>query len=101
MWFERSLVSFLNRVAGPRAIRHQSGLHLGDLEPDGEPVIWPHARRAEHLCVVGKTGSGKTHFFEYLAQQLMQAGEPFLFLDYHGDATHHLVRLAADDPAVA
>jgi len=101
MWFEHTFVNVLNRLGGPRAIPHQHGLRFGSLEPEGSPVIWPHARRAEHLCAVGKTGAGKTHFFEYLAQQLMHTGEPFLFLDYHGDATDHLVRLAANEPAVA
>lgn len=101
MWFEHLFVSLLNRLGGPQPIAHQRGLRLGALDPVGTPVIWPDARRAEHLCVVGKTGAGKTHFFEYLASQLIAAAEPFVFLDYHGDATEHLVRLAGTDPRVA
>src|SRR5262245_38489707 len=97
MLIERLLVSVLNRcnrwiVRTPV----RAGLTLGHERsgPHG-PVIWPTTRRAEHAVCVGKTGSGKTHFMEWLAWQLMQQGEPFVFLDYHGDATEHLTRLAA------
>jgi hypothetical protein len=50
---------------------------------------------------MGKTGSGKTHLMEVLAQQLMQAGEPFVFFDFHGDASQHLLGLAANHPDAA
>lgn len=101
MWFEHLAVSLLNRLNTPRRFVADAGLTFGFLEPDAHPVVWPNARRAEHLCVVGKTGAGKTHFFEYLAYQLVETREPFVFLDYHGDATGHLVRLAAESPDVA
>jgi hypothetical protein len=95
MLLEHALVSLLNRLLGPRGLPQARGLRLGELTDTRAAVTWPTARRAEHLCVVGKTGSGKTYFLETLADQLMDCGEPWVFFDYHGDATDHLVRLAA------
>lgn len=98
MWLEPLLVRMLNRVGGPKGLPQASGLRLGHLTDTGAPVVWPDGRRAEHLCVVGKTGTGKTHFLEVLADQLMTRGEPWIFFDYHGDATEHLIRLASRHP---
>lgn len=99
MWFEHSIVGWLNRMNQPLQLPPMAGLTLGHLTDNpSHAVVWAHNRRAEHACVVGKTGSGKTHFMEYLAWQLMSQNEPFVFLDYHGDATDHLVRLAARSP---
>lgn len=101
MWLEHAIVRLLNRLAGPRAIVQAPGLRLGGLSDTNAPVIWPTARRPEHLCVIGKTGSGKTHFFQVLADQLMDGLEPWVFLDYHGDATDQLISLASRHQAVA
>ncbi len=99
MWFEHSIVGLLNRMNQPLQLPPSAGLTLGHLTDNrSHAVVWAHNRRAEHACVVGKTGSGKTHFMEWLAWQLMCQREPFVFLDYHGDATEHLVRLAANSP---
>ena len=98
MWLEQLVVDVLNHFLGPKGIPEAKGLDLGRLSDTGAKVIWPNARRPEHMCVVGKTGSGKTHYLLLLAHQLMANTEPWIFLDYHGDATEQLLRLAARDP---
>jgi len=52
-----------NRAAGPTRQATASGLDLGSLVLDGLPtnqrVFLPHAKRAEHIALLGKTGTGK------------------------------------------
>ena len=45
-----------------------------------------------HLAVLGKTGTGKSSFLRYLAQQDIAANRGFLYFDLHGDATPFLLR---------
>src|SRR5258706_5732397 len=95
MWFEHTFVDLLNRFNRRGKPTTQAGLTLGSLTDNpSHTVVWTTVRRPEHACVVGKTGSGKTHFMEWLACQLMERSEPFVFFDYHGDATERLVALA-------
>ena len=49
--------------------------------------------------MLGKTGVGKTHLLELLATQCMERGDGFVFFDFHGDATAHLLTLAATHDA--
>ncbi len=50
------------------------------------------ARRAMHIAVLGKTGTGKSSFLRYLSQQDIEADRGFLYFDLHGDATPFLLR---------
>src|SRR5258708_3558493 len=44
-----------------------------------------------HMAVLGKTGSGKSSFLRYLAEQDIEAGRGFVYFDLHGDATPPLM----------
>lgn len=99
--FEDAIIHCLNRRHERRNRHEGTGLVFGTLSDSRQPVHWPQGKRAEHMAVVGKTGSGKTHFMEHLAAQLMQRGEPFVFFDFHGDATQHLIALAAQEKQAA
>jgi hypothetical protein len=55
-------------------------------------VTLSNARRAMHMAVLGKTGSGKSSFLRYLAEQDIEAGRGFVYFDLHGDATPLLMR---------
>jgi Type IV secretion-system coupling protein DNA-binding domain len=95
---DRLLVHILNAFARDRTAT-SGGLLLGTtLDSSARPVHLPDARRFEHVVIVGKTGVGKTHCLEQLANQHFERREGFCFIDYHGDATDHLVRLAARYP---
>jgi hypothetical protein len=77
------------------------GLDLGTRVVDGESmrgrvVQVPHNRRAEHIAVLGKTGSGKSSLLKSLAKQDIEAGRGFVSFDQHGDTTPFLVGSIAD-----
>jgi energy-coupling factor transporter ATP-binding protein EcfA2 len=59
-------------------------------------VTIPHAKRAEHIAILGKTGSGKSMLLRHMAAQDIQSGRGFVFFDLHGDATPILLRLVAE-----
>src|SRR5690348_4655133 len=95
---EKLIASLWNRLRGrERGAWSESGsLDLGSQVFDGE-VIRRHrslsnARRTMHIAVLGKTGSGKSSFLRYLAQQDIAAERGFLYFDLHGDATPFLLR---------
>ena len=99
MWLEPIIVSVLNHKWRRHSEPSVAGLMLGRAADESHrAIVWPDDKRAEHAVVVGKTGSGKTHCMESLASSLMKRSEPFVFFDYHGDATQHLVRLASVHP---
>jgi len=51
-----------------------------------------NVRRAMHIAVLGKTGTGKSSLLRYLAQQDIEADRGFLYFDLHGDATPFLLQ---------
>jgi Type IV secretion-system coupling protein DNA-binding domain len=59
------------------------------------PLFIPGTRRAEHIVILGKSGSGKSSFLRSLASQDIVARRGFVFFDVHGDATAHLLRRMA------
>lgn len=101
MSIEHSIVHLLNRIGSSQPKPPPAGLDLGRDTESHQVVAWPHTERTRHLCCIGKTGSGKTHLLLYLATQLARRGEPFVFIDYHGDATRDLVSLLAGNPEAA
>jgi energy-coupling factor transporter ATP-binding protein EcfA2 len=91
MWLETLTSELLNRILARRDVA-TAGLSLGsDIEPPHKRVILPERHRCEHVVIVGKTGSGKTHLLELLATQIAARREGFCFLDFHGDASLSLV----------
>jgi Cdc6-like AAA superfamily ATPase len=48
-----------------------------------------NARRAMHIAVLGKTGTGKSSFLRYLSQHV-ETNRGFLYFDLHGDGTPFL-----------
>ena len=48
-----------------------SGLRFGTLIRDGQvtrsSAVIPHSKRAEHIAVLGRTGSGKSSLLRYLS----------------------------------
>src|SRR5437868_1297142 len=99
-FIEPLIVSLLNELMGrrPTTTTGRDGLTLGQttrLDGKALSVSIAEARRSEHVVIIGKTGTGKTHLLQSMAGQLMARGEPLCFIDFHGDATAALVRLAS------
>jgi hypothetical protein len=78
------------------ARQETKGLDLGFRVVDGQVTRWQvglsKARRAMHIAVLGKTGTGKSSLLRHLSQQDIEADRGFLYFDLHGDATPFLLR---------
>src|SRR5579885_3548496 len=96
-FLEQLVASLWNRLRGRErgAWSEQGSLDLGTKVTDGEStgrhVSISDTRRTMHIAVLGKTGSGKSSFLRHLAEQDIEAGRGFINVDFHGDATQHLL----------
>lgn len=98
--FEKLIAGIWNRAAGsskPRVVVR--GLDLGWSIVDGQLTQShtgiPHAKRPEHIAILGKTGTGKSSLLRYMARQDVSREQGFCFFDLHGDATAILLSLVA------
>lgn len=63
-------------------------------------VVISHSRRAEHIAILGKTGTGKSSLLRYCAAQDIKAGRGFIFFDLHGDAMPFLIAIIAEQERI-
>jgi len=101
-FFEQLVARTWNRFrARHRGARHEDGnLDLGfqviDGQTTGRHLMLSNARRAMHIAVLGKTGSGKSSLLRYLSQQDIEADRGFVYFDLHGDTTPFLLATIAE-----
>lgn len=76
------------------------GMRVVDEEITRARVAIPHARRAEHVAILGKTGTGKSSLLRYCCRQDIEAGRGFIYFDLHGDATPFLLATIAEQEQV-
>jgi DNA helicase HerA-like ATPase len=72
-----------NRLVTPQVKPAQSGLYVGAAIVDDRPahgVYIPHGKRAEHICVEGKTGQGKSYLFRNFIRQDVASGRGSFWL---------------------
>jgi len=62
----------------------KSAVFLGQ-DSHGNPIYWTRDSRVRQTIVVGSSGSGKTSFFEHIAQQDIKQGLPLIYVDGKGD----------------
>ncbi len=91
-WIEQLIARIWNRASSRRnRSRAEHALDLGALcsedGTDARRVAIPQNRRAEHVAVLGKTGTGKSSLIRYLSRQDIESGHGFAYFDLHGDAT--------------
>jgi Type IV secretion-system coupling protein DNA-binding domain len=67
------------------------GFRVVDGQLTGREVALSSSRRAMHLAVLGKTGTGKSSFLRNLSRQDIASGRGFVYFDLHGDATPFLL----------
>ncbi len=97
-FFEQLIVGFWNRLQGRgRGARKEcSGLDLGFRVTDGHrgqrQETLSNTRRAMHMAVLGKTGTGKSSLLRHLMAQDIAADRGFLVLDVHGELTPFILR---------
>jgi DNA helicase HerA-like ATPase len=95
---EQSVAAIWNDLRGQdRGVWSERGsLDLGYRVADGQAtrshISMSNTRRTMHVAVLGKTGSGKSSFLRYLAQQDIESDRGFLYFDLHGHATPFLLR---------
>jgi len=98
-FFEQLVARIWNRAVRPPEPRIPEGVALGHVLRDGRTleqfVVWPHSKRAEHLAVLGKTGTGKSSLLRHLATEDVRCERGFISFDLHGDTTGYLLRLIA------
>jgi hypothetical protein len=103
-YFEKLVGAVWNRIASGTSKTHSSDLKLGSAINDGAvsrlQVRIPHKRRAEHIAILGKTGTGKSSLLKNLVLQDIVADRGFVFFDLHGDAQGFLLAAIAEQERV-
>jgi hypothetical protein len=99
-YLEKLLAKLWNRRTSRHRVAHFArALYLGAQIVDGSVgagrISIADERRAEHVAVLGKTGTGKSSLLRNLAKQDIEAGRGFVYFDLHGDATEFLVSAVA------
>jgi hypothetical protein len=83
-------INFWNKMVN-RTPRGSPGVALGLRVVDGQITtkhyILPHQRRAEHVVILGKSGTGKTSLIKSMVAGDVRDGNGFLCIDLHGDLT--------------
>lgn len=88
-----------NLLAGLGRKRSKDGLWLGFEIQDGrttrKKVFLPHIRRAEHISITGKTGTGKSYFLRSQILQDLERRNGIVLFDIHGDLTPFVLQSVA------
>src|SRR5215813_8450080 len=106
-FLENLIARIWNTIASRRgrrpADRNDSKLDFGAVIKDG--LLTKHrfglsqTHRAEHIAILGKTGSGKSYLLRHLASQDVERDHGFVYFDLHGDTTPFLLsRIAEREP---
>lgn len=97
---EKILAKLWNRLATRqrRTIRERTldlGLRYSEEGTTRTRVGIAQTRRAEHIAILGRTGTGKSSLLRYLCQQDIEARRGFVSFDLHGDTTPFLLSSVA------
>lgn len=85
-------------AAAPHNLPEQ-GLYLGKSKyrgADKEVRVLDDDRR-RHMYVIGQTGTGKTQFLKFMAEQDIRNGHGLAFIDPHGDAVEDLLQMIPEE----
>lgn len=96
---EQLIAAIWNSLVGRRrgARFEGSGINLGfrveDEQATHKYLALSNTRRSMHIVALGKTGTGKSSFLRYLAEQDILADRGWLYFDVHGADTPLLLRM--------
>jgi type IV secretion system coupling TraD/TrwB family protein len=71
------------------------GFRVYDEQATRIRISIPNNRRAEHIAILGKTGTGKSSLLRFFLKQDIQAGRGFACFDLHGDLTSFVLSTVA------
>jgi ABC-type phosphate/phosphonate transport system ATPase subunit len=71
------------------------GFRVYDEQATRVRISIPNNRRAEHIAILGKTGTGKSSLLRFFLKQDIQAGRGFACFDLHGDLTSFVLSTLA------
>jgi hypothetical protein len=79
----------------PERKRPAGGLHVGHVHgaKTGSFGSIPTIKRAEHIQILGKTGTGKSSLLKYFLEQDIGRDRGVINFDLHADTTPHALRL--------
>jgi energy-coupling factor transporter ATP-binding protein EcfA2 len=96
-WIEKAIARFWNRRLTGRHAKVVSSRVLDlaakfseDTGSQGR-IALSIGKRAEHMAILGRTGSGKSSLIKYLAKQDIESGRGAVYFDLHGDAMPFLL----------
>ena len=77
----------------PMRTNPERKVDVGELDIRGKRVRFgiKERDRSRHMYVIGQTGSGKSTLLEILAQQDLENGSGFIFIDPHGQSVENLL----------
>jgi hypothetical protein len=95
---EKLIARLWNCVASRRRrLPFATGLLVGfrvmDEAVTGTKVTIPHSRRATHIALLGRTGTGKSSLIRSFCEQDIAAGRGFFVFDIHGELTPAILSL--------
>ncbi len=93
LWNRRASQDKEGLAAAARAL--DLGAKYSEDYATGGRLTIPQAKRAEHIAILGRTGSGKSSLVKYVAKQDIESGRGGVYLDLHGDATPFLIATVA------
>jgi len=104
-WIEKILARLWNRRAAmSRPAAAARVLDLGLLVSEGESARGRasvnQSRRAEHVAILGRSGSGKSSLVKYIAKQDIESGRGGIYFDLHGDAMPFLLATFAEQERI-
>jgi Fe-S cluster assembly ATPase SufC len=96
-WLEKFIARIWNRrrVRRQESVKSSRVLDLAakfseDTGTQGR-ITLSIGKRAEHIAILGRTGSGKSSLIKYLAKQDIDSGRGAVYFDLHGDAMPFLL----------
>ena len=97
----KKLASRFSRYRAPLHRDLDIGLQVRDEQATLVHLAIPNNRRAEHIGILGKTGTGKSSLLRFFLKQDIEAGRGFVCFDLHGDLTAFvLATVAAQEKAL-
>jgi DNA helicase HerA-like ATPase len=92
------LEKLIGRFSRHRVSPHRDldiGLQVRDEQATNTYLRIPNDRRAEHIGILGKTGTGKSSLLRFFLKQDIEAGRGFVCFDLHGDLTAFVLATVA------